>query len=166
MRSDGFTLIEVLVVVAIATILTTLVVLRIGDWQSPDDPQAQLERLAALIERQCEQAMFQSRPRGVRITAEGYDFWQATSQGWVALTGEGLDRPRQWLTERAPELLVEGHGVELSAEPEGPQLSCQPMGELTLFELLLRDSSAPTQPYRLVGNSSGRLVVTSPVQRP
>jgi len=158
LRTAGFTLLEVLVVVAIGAILTALVFLRLGDWRSPDDPRMQLERLAALIERQCEQAMFQSRPRGIRITESGYDFWQATSQGWVALAPEGLDRPRSWAAEQGPELLVEGHGVDLAREPDGPQLACQPLGELTLFEIMLRDQ---TGRYRLVGNGSGRLAVTS-----
>ena len=35
MNARGFTLIEVLVVVVIAATLTALVVLRLGQWQSP-----------------------------------------------------------------------------------------------------------------------------------
>ncbi len=136
-RERGFTLLEVLVVVAIGAILVGLVVLRMGDWRGQADPEHQLERLAVLIKVQCEQAMFQSRPRGIRITEDGYDFWQSASEGWVILAGDGVDRPRSWLGELDLTLDVSGYRSRLSDEPEAPQIWCDPLGELTQFTLTL-----------------------------
>lgn len=150
----GFTLLEVLVVVAIGAIVTGLVVLRVGDWPSPQSPERQLERLSALIGAQCEQAMFQSRSRGVRMTEEGYDFWQSASdEGWVPLPDQGLSRSRDWLGEASVELDVAGHQVPLADESEAPQLVCEPLGELSAFTLSL---SVGEVRMRLIGERNGR----------
>ncbi len=177
MRSArGFTLIEVLVVLAIAATLTTLVVLRFGTWQDPDDPQRILERLAARIDHQCEQALFQSRPRGLRLTARGYDVWQGGPDGWQPLPQQGPDQAQS--IPRSLEFALElgGYPVDLpdpgagpdSARESGesgsisPQLICQPLGELTPFRLTLTEAQG--EPWTLEGDASGRL--TLPQDRP
>lgn len=153
MNARGFTLIEVLVVVAIAATLTALVVLRLGQWQSPDDPARQLERLSALISHQCEQAMFQSRPRGIRIAPDGYDFWQQRADGWLPLAPDGSNRPRELGQHLEVALSMDGYRVELDDTSEQPQIVCQPLGELTPFELTLESGS---QRWRLRGQANGQ----------
>jgi len=155
-KTEGFTLIEVLVVVAIAGLVASLVVLNLGPWRSPSRPDAQLERLAALIDYQCEQALFQSRPRGIRLTLEGYDFWQASSQGWLDLSQDKVSRPRGWHDDPELELHVDRQRVTIEAEPEAPQLVCQPLGELSAFTLTLRLDSVDAT---LSGESNGRLAL-------
>lgn len=152
----GFTLIEVLVVVAIAAIVTALVVLRLGSWHDPADPATQLQRLAALIEHQCEQSMFQSRPRGVRLDEEGYDFWQATGDGWAPLPDEKLDRRRLWAGEPRLELVLDGHRVPLGDTPQAPQIVCHPLGEMSPFSL---DFRLHGRSLALVGEARGRLAL-------
>lgn len=153
-RPRGFTLLEVLVVVAIAAILTGFVVLRLGDLRSGTAVDRQLERLAALIDHQCEQALFQSRSRGVRITEDGYDFWQSVADGWVPLSGDGPARARAWSESAAPALEVSGHRERLDDDREMPQLVCEPLGALTSFTLALE---AGDEQARLVSDGSGRL---------
>lgn len=154
--SAGFTLIEVLVVVTIAAVLASLVVLRLGNWRSGAEPDEQLTRLAALIEYQCEQALFQARPRGIRLTSEGYDFWQSTAPGWVPLPDDEVARPRAWRGEVALDLVVEDRGVPLEREPPAPQLICQPLGELTAFRLEMRAGDLVTA---LAGEPGGTLAL-------
>lgn len=178
----GFTLIEVLVVLAIAATLTTLVVLRLGTWQAPDDPQRILERLAARINHQCEQALFQSRPRGLRFMAHGYDAWQGGPDGWQPLSQQGPDQAQS--IPRSLEFALElgGYPVELpdpdpnpnlnpdpdpirergESRPIRPQVICQPLGELTPFRLTLTEAQG--EPLILEGDASGRL--TLPQDRP
>lgn len=161
MMARGFTLIEVLVVVVIAATLTALVVLRLGQWQSPDNPARQLERLNALIDYQCEQAMFQSRPRGIRIVANGYDFWQRRSIDWLPLAPDGSNRPRQFDGSLEVSLSMAGYRVELGdvTDQSQPQIVCQPLGELTPFELTLQSG---TQRWQLVGTANGRFELVEP----
>lgn len=154
----GFTLIELLIVVVIGAVLAGMAVLSVGDWRSADAPDRQLERFLALLEAQCDAALFQSRPRGVRLTAAGYDFWQASSAGWVALPPAGLDRPRDWPQDLQPRLLVEGRPQALAEDEAGPQIICQPLGELTAFELELGQGS---ERMRLSATAGGRFALQS-----
>lgn len=150
---QGFTLIELLVVVTIGAVLAGLVVLGLGRWSSPDDPQRQLARMAALLELQCEQALFQSRPRGIRVTPAGFDFWQAGSAGWVELPSSGINRARAWRGDIEPGLVVEGRHQRLEDEIDLPQIRCQPLGEVTPFELEL---GAGEQRARLTVSGTGQ----------
>ncbi|MFW5815522.1 MAG: GspH/FimT family pseudopilin [Wenzhouxiangella sp.] len=150
---SGFTLIELLVVVAIGAVLASLVVLGMGRWTSPDDPERQLARMAALLELQCEQALFQSRPRGLRVTAAGFDFWQASASGWIELPAAGINRPRAWSDAAEPELFLEGRRQALDEDIDRPQIQCQPLGEVTAFELELDTGE---QRVRLTVSGGGR----------
>lgn len=158
MRSAGFSLIEILVVVTIGAVLAVMVVLRVGG-DGAQDPARQLERLAALIGNQCEQAMFQARPRGIRVTRSGYDFWQLAGDGWQRLPAEGISRPRSWPSEARPELLVDGHGARIDDDRLVPQIVCQPLGELSPFEIQLHSDG---RIWRLAGRADGALMAASP----
>lgn len=155
----GFTLLEVLVVVAIGAILAVMVTLRLSATADRDNPTDQLQRLMALLNAQCEQAMFQARPRGLRVTVEGFDFWHSTSEGWMPLTGDGINRSRAWAQDVVAELLVEGHGAPVDADLDGPQIVCQPLGELSPFELSL---VATGQRWRVTGRGDGHLELHRP----
>jgi general secretion pathway protein H len=167
MRSArGFTLIEVLVVLAIAATLTTLVVLRLGSWQDPNHPQRLLERLAARVDHQCEQALFQSRPRGLRFTDQGYDAWQGGPEGWQRLPQRGPDQAQSIPQSLEVSLELGGYPVALpvlESSPDGggpqdprPQVVCHPLGELTPFRLTLTDQLGT--PWTLEAEASGRLL--------
>ncbi|MFP4208240.1 MAG: prepilin-type N-terminal cleavage/methylation domain-containing protein [Wenzhouxiangella sp.] len=154
--ADGFTLIELLVVVTIGAVLAGMVVLTVGRWSAPDEPERQLARVAALLEAQCEQALFQSRARGLRVTAAGFDFWQAGSAGWVALPSAGINRHRAWRGEVEPDLFLEGRRQALDESLEAPQILCQPLGEVTPFELELRAGQQRTR-LTVAGNGRAQL---------
>lgn len=152
----GFTLIELLVVVVIAAVLAGLALLSIGDWRSDEDPQRQLQRFAALLEAQCDAALFQSRPRGILISRSGYDFWQSVDGGWVRVESAGLNRSRAWAADLVPRLFIEGRSQELGEEDAPPQIVCQPLGELTAFELEL---GAETAAVRLSASAGGQITL-------
>jgi len=167
----GFTLIEVLVVVAIMAAVSALVVLRLGQWSSPDDPERVLERLAARLGHQCEQALFQGRARGLRLADHGYDFWALGPEGWQALADRPANRRQSFPDALTVELELAGQPAELDlpesalADPERwpPQITCQPLGELTPFRLALIQGR---QSWELEGYGSGRLERRMPADGP
>lgn len=152
----GFTLIELLVVVVIGAVLAGVAVLSAGAWRSDAVPERQIERFRALLEAQCDAALMQSRARGVRLSTAGYDFWQASSGGWVALRPEGLNRPREWPPGLQPGLIVEGRRQALAEDPPQPQIVCQPLGELTAFEL---EFGVGAQRRRLSASAGGSFTI-------
>ncbi|HMA97841.1 MAG TPA: prepilin-type N-terminal cleavage/methylation domain-containing protein [Wenzhouxiangella sp.] len=151
--ADGFTLIELLVVVTIGAVLSALVVLSVGAWSSPADPRRQLSRFSALLDFHCEQSMFQSRPRGIRITDQGFDFWQGRPEGWTALPASGHSRPRRWLGNVDVDLILEGRRQALDDTIELPQIQCQPLGQVTPFEVAL---TSDEQTIQLVVSGGGQ----------
>ncbi len=152
----GFSLIELLVVLVIAAVLASLAALRLGDGRSSADPERQLARFAALLDAQCDAALLQSRPRGIRVTRAGYDFWQAAERGWTPVPASDLERPRQWSDPLEPRLFIDGRAQRLADDHERPQILCQPLGERTAFELELNDGVSR---YRLAVSAGGSVTL-------
>lgn len=148
----GFTLIELLVVVTIGAVLASLVILSLGPRISDHAPLRQAQRFAAQLEFQCEQALFQGRPRALRVTATGYEAWQMLGSGWAPVPAtKGFPG---WADSIRPSLLIEGRNQALAGEDDPPQIVCHPLGERTPFELSLVGADAEV---RLSGDAGGGL---------
>src|SRR6056297_1880215 len=103
----GFTLVEVLVVVIIAGILTGAVLLVTGPTGPSQANQRELARLDASLEVMCDQALLGGSTRGLRFHAEGYDFWQYRAGAWQRLPGDSRPRPVAWPDRLRPRIQVE-----------------------------------------------------------
>jgi general secretion pathway protein H len=139
----GFTLIEVLVVLAILGVLSTFVAL-----STAPDPRrgaaADAQRLGLLLESALQEAQWGGRAIAGSADAKSYRFWQADSdRRWQPITDNDLFRPR---------LLAEGMGVS-GIEVEGQPL---PAGALLVF------SPAATPLFRIALSApQGTLVLRS-----
>lgn len=140
-KASGFTLLEILVVVAIVAILTGFAVLRLRATGADEGLDTELRRLAALTDAACEQAILQARTLGLRFTSEGYDFQMAADGGWTPL-GDRRFRAREFPDPAGMTLDVEGHRVSLAREPGAPQIVCTGTGELTAFEFTMTAGGA------------------------
>jgi general secretion pathway protein H len=106
-RADGFTLVELLVVLVIIGLMSAAVVLAMPDPRG--GLVAEAERFAARARAAQERAIMDNRSLALRLTAEGYTFerrekgaWQAIEQkpfaaarwqqGTEATAGEGRER--------------------------------------------------------------------------
>ncbi len=151
--SQGFTLIEVLVVVVIIGVIALSVALTVGA-SSDRRLNREAERLQALITYACNRAELTGRELGVVIAPDGFAFTRLGLDGWKPLPDEGELRTRHWPDTLRITLRREGRVVDLSVDTEAtPQLVCFSSGEMTPFtiELTLGDSAS----YRLDGDEDG-----------
>ncbi|MES2918949.1 MAG: type II secretion system minor pseudopilin GspH [Pseudomonadota bacterium] len=88
--SLGFTLLEVLMVVLLVGIMSSVVVLSINTGGAERHLPEESQRLAALIEQAANEAVMQNQEFGLRVTAEGYGFLclDEAEQRWGACDNE------------------------------------------------------------------------------
>lgn len=154
-RVRGFSLIELLVVVAIVGVLALAVTLSIGG-----SAQRQLlreaERFQALVGQACEQAELSGREIGIVVGAGGYSFRILGGNEWQAVPDDGPLRTRPWIDGLRANLSSEGRHVDFLATGDAaPQLVCFSSGELTPFVLTLELGDAPR--YRVTGADDATL---------
>ena len=104
-RREGFTLVELLMVVAIMGLAAGAVVLSVPDPRPA--VAAEAERFAARLVRAREEAILGNRPVAVEATAAGYAFSTFDGADWTPLT----DGPF------GPEVWTEGATVSPTAAP-------------------------------------------------
>lgn len=156
MRSGGFTLVEILVVVVIMAIVISLAIVSIGaaghDTQL-DDETRRIEGLMGLLH---ERALLEGRDFGMRVEPAAYEFvvYDSRHDRWLALDQEHEFRHRDLPKGVSFELRLDSQLVVLKpleknrsgdAAPPAPQLAIAASGEGTPFGLTLsREGSRVT----------------------
>jgi len=120
----GFTLVEVLVVVIIAGILTGAVLLVTGPTGPSQANQRELARLNASLEVMCDQALLEGSARGLRFHAGGYDFWQYRAGAWQPLSSDSRPHPVGWPEGLRPRVQVENLVLRPARNQRLPQVIC------------------------------------------
>lgn len=131
----GFTLVEVLVVVIIAGILTGAVLLVLGQSGPSQANQRELARLNVSLEVMCDQALLGGSARGLRFHAEGYDFWQYSAGAWQPLPGDSRLRAVAWPEGMRPRIQVENVPLRPARNQRLPQIVCTGIEPPTPFEI-------------------------------
>ncbi|UYM14161.1 type II secretion system minor pseudopilin GspH [Endozoicomonas euniceicola] len=88
----GFTLLEIMLVLLLLGLATSVAVPRITFNNGSAELQRAAERFAALIETAHEEAIISGRDLGVVINDNDYEFVQFGEDGWVAITHDRLLR--------------------------------------------------------------------------
>ena len=150
--SRGFTLIEILVVVAIVGVIALVVTLSVtgsGERQV----RREAERFEALVGQACEQAELGGREIGIVVGDGGYAFRLMGGNDWVDFPPESVLRSRQWIGGLSVVLTREGRLVDLGTSSDAtPQLVCFSSGERTPFALTLALGDAPR--FRVVADET------------
>jgi general secretion pathway protein H len=164
-RASGFTLLEVLVVVVIIGIISSMAVVSIHVLGGDHEMDQEAARLAAVLGQAREEAMLQGRDLGLRLDTRGYDFlrYDTRTERWVAISDDPLLRERTLPDGLGLQFKLESRDVSLKprATPsEGlapsPQVVVQASGDLVPFEVLLRRDG--TEEVRHVaGGADGKL---------
>jgi len=160
-RLRGFTLIEVLVVVVIVGIISSVVLLSTSLIDDERGIRREARRLASLVELAGDEALLQGRDFGLELVRGGYRFveYDPLQDRWFEVPGDDLLRPRRLPESLEFELYVEDRRVLLSDEharlgneedrPAGerradyaPHTLILSSGQLSPFELrLLREDA-------------------------
>ena len=148
MGSRGFTLLELLVVIVIAGILTGFVLLSLRGATESARVDAAAERLAALIEHQCNEALLLNRTIRLQVDERGYRFAARARERWHPLPDSAF-RERSWPVPLSATLELDGRVVG----SEG--IYCRPTGELSPFELRLVPRNGPGVALR--GTATGNV---------
>lgn len=158
--AQGFTLIEILVVLVVVSVLSGFAVLSLRgrDVQSVVDEEA--DRLLMLVTLAQEEALFRYRTIGIRFTSQGYRFFEYRNdaEAWEP-TLDPLLRDRTLGEGMGFRLYIEGRPVVLDVEAEEeilPQIVLFPDGTGTAFEIAVVVPPDITS-SALKGTVSGRI---------
>lgn len=136
----GFTLFEVIVVVAIISFALTIATISIGNPQVKRMKQHS-ERVASLIQLVKEQAIFNSRDYAVSIWESGYAFYTLDQSGWLLVSDDRIFRTRELPDGLEFALHLDGVKVTLEREDKKkPQIFITSDGEISPFQLDVTDS--------------------------
>ena len=167
MRSKGFTLVEILVVVVIMAIVIGLAILSIGTTGRDTQLDEESRRIEGLVGMLHERALLEGRDFGVRIEPSAYEFvvYDLRRDRWLTLDQEHEFRHRELPKGLSFQLELDSQVVVIKAidrtlssdaAPPGPQLAIAASGEGTPFRLtLLRDGT--TAKASIDGDALGKI---------
>jgi general secretion pathway protein H len=175
MRSKGFTLVEILVVVVIMAVVVSAAILSIGTTGRDAQLDEESRRIEGLVGLLHERALLEGRDFGLRIEPAAYDFvvYDPRRDRWMKLDQDHEFRRRDLpkglsfqleLDDRIVVIKPIDQNLTNDAAPPAPQLAIAASGEGTPFRLtLLRDG---TQSKASVGGDAlGKITRVSSDQR-
>ncbi len=155
----GFTLLEVLVVVAIIGVILTFAVLAIGGDRRAEELSRESRQFAELLRMGSEQAVLRAEEWGVQISDDDYRFLLFTDEGWVPREDDDIFRTRPFAEDTRLELELEGRDLVLETDSENeikPTLLLLSSGEVSPFSALFA-ADTTEHSYRVSGDLRGEI---------
>ena len=167
LRSRGFTLVEILVVVVIMAVVISLAVLSMGVTGRDGQLDEETRRIEGLVGLLHERALLEGRDFGMRIEPTAYEFvtYRTATDRWVAMDQEHEFRHRSLPKGLSFQLQLDAQTVVLKAvdrslssapAPQAPQVAIAASGEGTPFRLsLIRDQTQAKA--SVIGDALGKV---------
>lgn len=162
----GFTLLELLVVLAIIGVVLSMITLSTGTQDRETQLTEDAGRLAALMGVASDQAVLSFAEYGIRFFPHGYEFMILDGRKWRPVTDDELLRERRLEPDVHLRLITEGQPVTLtdvSTEDDKPIVFLYSSGERTPFTLTIT-AAGGIKGIRVVGKFSGKIQVLQPGQ--
>ena len=167
---QGFTLVEILVVIVIIGVMLGTMLLSLGDRGNDSQLEKERDRLAALISYVQERAALQTIEYGLRCEQGGYRFvmYDSRKAQWLEDPLDELLRARPLPDGLELALSVEDRAIVLPARTDPrkpvasldltPQVMIYSSGDLTRFRLTLMRAAAHRSVV-LAGASAGKVEI-------
>lgn len=134
-NQSGFTLIEIMVVVAIIGILVSLTALSLGNRDRSKKIEAAAKRLVVIAELAAQDALLRARPIGISINRNGYSFETYHSGNWLAHPGGKAFAPHSFPAD----IQVSNAEQHSDSQDNSPEMVFLPDGERYLKPILVAD---------------------------
>ncbi|MDE2305609.1 MAG: type II secretion system minor pseudopilin GspH [Gammaproteobacteria bacterium] len=156
MRSRGFTLIEILVVLVIMAVVISIAVLSINVAGRDTQLDQESRRIVGLLDLLHQKALLEGRDFGLLVEPRGYRFlvYDTLREQWMPFDQDPQFRPRSLPAGLGFRLELDGRQIVLKTPdpklrgdvaPAPPQIAIAASGEGTPFRLTIeRDSSGAT----------------------
>lgn len=148
MRSKGFTLVEILVVLLIIAAVISLAVLSVNSTGRDSQLDEESRRIEGLVGLLHERALLEGRDFGLRIEPAAYEFvfYDSHRNRWLMMDQEREFRHRELPKGITFQLQLDSQTVVIkpvdrnltSGDPPGPQVAIAASGEGTPFRLILQ----------------------------
>jgi general secretion pathway protein H len=167
MRSKGFTLIEILVVILIMAVVISLTVLSVNSTGRDSQLDEESRRIEGLVGLLHERAVLEGRDFGLRIEPTAYEFvvYDTVRERWMMLSQEQEFRHRELPKGISFQLQLDSQTVVIkpidrnlaSGEaPPPPQVAIAASGEGTPFRLTLQRDATQAK-ASVDGNALGKI---------
>ncbi|VAW91789.1 General secretion pathway protein G [hydrothermal vent metagenome] len=160
-KVHGFTLIEIMVVIAIMGIMLGLGMFAFGDGGLSDKLEQESQRLYGLIKLAQEESILQSKELALELDRDGYVFKQLYDDKWVDITADKIFRKRSLTAGIELSLEVEDVKLVLNSikeENEPIRIYILSSGELTPFDITLKITDLE-QFFKITGQANGQLIL-------
>lgn len=152
----GFTLLEILIVVALIAMLAGAASLTLGNAGRDERLHAEAKHVAALLGLATEEAVLRGRPLAVRPTDAGFEFLELRSEGWRVIERDPLLRPRHYSDGTRVTFLDPAGAPRRAGRDPGVVFAPNGLGAPLLVTL---QHPAVAQAWRVRADAAGRLEV-------
>lgn len=158
-KPKGFTLIEIMVVIAIMGIMLSLGMFAFGDGGLSDKLEQESQRLYGLIKLAQEESILQSKEMALELQNDGYVFKELEEDEWIDVREDKIFRKRSLTAGIELDLKIEDEELSLQADKEKEEpirIYILSSGELTPFDLTLKIDELENY-FTLSGSINGKL---------